>query len=122
MRYRLESRILACGIEVQWDVEDLDPIARLDTNAMGQLQFMLFEAFSNVLQHAHATMLRVVAVPLGPRNQGLQLQIIDNGVGYDSHAPMRSGLRSMQNRAQAIGVALHLSSEPGRSVVEIRAS
>ncbi len=122
MRYRLESRILACGIEVQWDVEELDPIARLDTNAMGQLQFMLFEAFSNVLQHAHATMLRVVAVPLGPRNQGLQLQIIDNGVGYDSHAPMRSGLRSMQNRAQAIGVALHLSSEPGRSVVEIRAS
>jgi signal transduction histidine kinase len=122
MRYRLESRILACGIELQWDVEELKPITRLDTNAMGQLQFMLFEAFSNVLQHAQASMLRVAAIPLGPGNQGLQLQIIDNGVGYDIHAPMRNGLRSMQNRAQAIGVALRLSSEPGRSVVEIRAN
>jgi signal transduction histidine kinase len=121
MRYRLGSRILACGIELQWDVEVLEPIAGLDTNAMGQLQFMLLEAFSNVLQHAHASMLRVVAVPLGPGNQGLQLQIIDNGVGYDCDAPLRNGLRSMQNRAQAIGVVLHLSSEPGRSVVEIRA-
>lgn len=122
IRYRLESRIVACGVELQWDVEELEPITRLDANAMGQLQFMLFEAFSNVLQHAHASTLRVVAVPLAPGNQGLQLQIIDNGVGYDSDAPMRNGLRSMQNRAQAIGVALHFSSEPGRSVVEIRAT
>ena len=122
IRYRLESRIQACGIELQWDVEELEPIARLDTNAMGQLQYMLLEAFSNVLQHAHATMLRVAAVPLGPGNQGLQLQIIDNGVGYDLVAPARNGLRSMQHRAQAIGVELRLASEPGRSVVEIRAA
>jgi signal transduction histidine kinase len=122
IRYRLESRIQACGIELQWDVEELVPISRLDTNAMGQLQFMLFEAFSNVLQHAHATMLRVAAAPLGPGNEGLLLQIIDNGVGYDPTVPKRNGLRSMQHRAQAIGVELRLASEPGRSMVEIAAN
>jgi signal transduction histidine kinase len=121
IRYRLESRIQACGVELQWDVEELAPISRLDTNAMGQLQFMLFEAFSNVLQHAHATMLRVAAVPHGPGSHGLLLQIIDNGVGYDPTVSKRNGLRSMQQRAQAIGVELRLVSEPGRSMVEITA-
>lgn len=120
IRYRLESRIQACGIELQWDVEEIEPLTRLDTNAMGQLQFMLYEAFSNVLQHAQATMLRVVAHPAGPLGQGLLLQIIDNGCGYDVLASHRNGLGAMHLRAQAIGVQLQLSSEPGRSMVEIR--
>jgi len=122
IRYRLESRILACGIELHWDVEELEPLTRLDSSAMRQLQFMLYEAFSNVLQHAQATMLRVAAYPIEPAGQGLQLQIIDNGTGYDTQAPQRNGLRSMHQRALAIGVALRLASSPGRSVVEITVS
>ncbi len=122
IRYRLESRIQACGIELQWDVEELQPLARLDSSAMGQLQFMLYEAFSNVLQHAQATMMRVAANPIDDTGAGMHLQIIDNGTGYDTQAPHRNGLRSMQQRAQAIGVTLRLTSEPGRSVVEITAS
>jgi signal transduction histidine kinase len=89
IRYRLETRILACGIELQWDVEELEPITRLDANAMGQLQFILFEAFSNVLQQAQATMLRVAAIPLGPDKRGLQLQIIDNGEGRAGRRPSK---------------------------------
>lgn len=121
IRYRLESRIHACGIELQWAVEELRPLGRLDANAMGQLQFMLYEAFSNALQHAQATTLRVVACPAGPDGQGLHLQIIDNGCGYDPHTSQRNGLRGMHQRALAIGVQLRLASEPGRSVVDIRA-
>lgn len=119
IRYRLEPRIQACGIELQWDVEELAPIARLDVNAMGHLQFMLYEAFSNVLQHAQATMMRVAANPISGRAGSLHLQIIDNGTGYDTASPPRNGLQSLQQRAQTIGVALRLTSEPGHTVVEI---
>jgi signal transduction histidine kinase len=119
IRYRLESRIQACGIELQWDVEDFAPIARLDVSAMGHLQFMVYEAFSNVLQHAQATRLRVAANPISGRAGTLHLQIIDNGTGYDTAGPPRNGRQSLQQRAQTIGVTLLLTSKPGHTVVEI---
>ena len=61
LRYRLEPRLRACGIELEWAVEQLAPLARLDAGAMRQLQFMLFEAISNVMQHARASRLRIEA-------------------------------------------------------------
>ena len=119
IRYRLEPRIQACGIEFQWDVEEIPAIARLDVSAMGHLQFMLYEAFSNVLQHAQATMMRVAANTISGRAGSLHLQIIDNGIGYDTRTPARNGLQSLHQRAKTIGVTLRLASEPGHSVVEI---
>ncbi|WP_244618265.1 sensor histidine kinase [Rhodoferax sediminis] len=117
LRYRLEPRFAASDIELQWDVELLEPLARLDAGAMRQLQFMVFEALSNVLQHAHASRLRIDARQLGA---GVQLRIIDNGAGFDVTAPLRKGLLSMHERATAIGATLALDSEPGHTVVEIR--
>jgi len=119
IRYRLEPRMQACGIVLQWDVEEIAPIARLDASAMGHLQFMVYEAFSNVLQHAQATMMRVAANPISGSPGSLHLQIIDNGIGYDTRAPARNGLQSLHQRAKTIGVMLRLASEPGHSVVEI---
>jgi len=119
MRYRLEPRFLACGIDLKWDVDVLEPITKVDAHAMRQLQFMLFEALSNVLQHARASVLRMAASPVGPQGLGACVQIIDNGCGYDVTQPRRNGLLSMQQRATALGIALHLESAPGRTVVEI---
>lgn len=116
LRYRLEPRFAASDIELQWDVDLLDPVQRLDANAMRQLQFMLFEALSNVLQHAQATVLRIEAAA---REGGVQLRIIDNGCGFDVAQPPRKGLLSLQERAGAIGAVLTLTSQPGRTVVEI---
>ena len=117
LRYRLEPRFAASDIELQWDVELLEPVERLDAGAMRQLQFMVFEALSNVLQHAHASRLRIDARQL---DSGVQLRIIDNGQGFDVTAPLRKGLLSMNERAAAIGATLALTSEPGHTVVEIR--
>ncbi|MCX7201742.1 MAG: hypothetical protein NTV17_05485 [Burkholderiales bacterium] len=65
-----------------WAVDLLEPVASVDAGAMAQLQFMLFEAFSNTLQHANAQTLRVVARPLTPQGLGGLLQIIDDGRGF----------------------------------------
>ncbi len=119
IRYRLEPRFMACDIQLLWEVDLLEPVASLDASAMAQLQFMLFEAFSNVLQHAHASTLCVSARPLDARGPGIRLQVIDNGRGFDLARPGQRGLLSMQERARAIGVTLQLHSAPGRTVVEI---
>lgn len=118
LRYRLEPRFAACGLVLHWDVEALEPVPRIDDGAMRQLQFMLFEAISNVLQHAHADQLWIAARPLDAQGLGVRLQIIDNGRGFDTGAPARNGLLSMHERARAIGVALVLHSAAGRTVVE----
>ena len=116
LRYRLEPRLKACGIELDWAVEALAPVAALDAGAMRQLQFMLFEAISNVMQHARASQLRIEARQLGP---GVQVRVVDNGCGFDTSQVPRRGLRLMQERAQTIGARLTVGSQPGLTSLAI---
>ncbi|MDM0010298.1 ATP-binding protein [Variovorax sp. J22G73] len=111
-RYRLEPRLAAAGIALEWAVAELAPVARLDAQAMRQLQFLLFEAISNVLQHAQASVLRIEA---DMRGRSLVLRVIDNGRGFDAAHPPRA----LAERAGAIGAALALESRPGRTVVQL---
>jgi signal transduction histidine kinase len=117
LRYRLEPRFKVSDIELQWDVDLLPPMARLDDKAMRHLQFMVFEALSNVLQHAHASKLRIELRP-SPRG-GAQLRVIDNGCGFEPERVKRRGLSSLRERAAVIGAALTIASAPGNTVVEI---
>lgn len=116
MRYRLQPRFKASGIELQWSVDRLPLVPRLESNALQQLQFMVFEALSNVLQHAQATVLRIEACAI---DANLCLRIVDNGTGFDTRAPWRKGLLSLQERAAAIGATLSIDSEHGTTVVQI---
>ncbi len=118
MRYRMGPRFAGMGIELQWDV-DLLPISdKLDASAMSELQFMLFEALSNVLQHARARVLRVEghAVAAGK----VFVRLVDDGCGFDPSTSTRNGLASMRERALSIGAQLHITSVPGHTVVEIQ--
>lgn len=117
LHYRLEPRLKASGIVLAWEVDLLPPLAGLEGPALRQLQFMVFEAISNVLQHAQASALRIAlqAAPGG----GARLQVIDNGRGFDPERVRRKGLASLRERAAAIGARLAVSSTPGRTVVEI---
>ena len=116
LRYRLEPRLRACDIELEWAVDLVDPIPWLDGQAMRQLQFMVFEALSNVMQHAHARRVRIEAEA---HEDMARIRLIDDGQGFDTDVPLRRGLKSMQERAQGIGVVLDLQSQPGRTVVAI---
>lgn len=117
LRYRLEPRFKASDVELQWDVDLLAPLARLDDKAMRQLQFMVFEALSNVLQHAQASALRIEL--RGTPGGGAQLRVIDNGCGFDLQRVQPKGLSSLRERAAAVGAELEVSSAPGRTVVKI---
>lgn len=116
MRYRLQPRFAVSDVDLQWDVDAVPPVARLDAAGMRHLQFILFEALSNVLQHAGARALRIEARAAG---QGVQLRIIDDGAGFDPAAQGRGGLRAMRDRADAIGATLAVDSGPGRTEVAL---
>lgn len=112
MRYRMTPRFKASGIALEWAVDDVAPVAGLDGQAMRQVQLLLFEAISNVLQHSGASTLRLEAEMHGAV---LRLRVIDNGCGFDAaQVP-----RSIAQRAAALGVALSLESRPGRTVVSL---
>jgi signal transduction histidine kinase len=132
MRYRLGPRFAGMGIELQWDVELLPICQSLDANAMSELQFMLFEALSNVLQHAQAHVLRVegharasgeMASPLDDGvavKDRVFVRLIDDGCGFDPAVGQRNGLATMRERANTIGAQLRIASKPGRTVIEIQ--
>ncbi len=126
MRYRLEPRFTSSGMAFEWDVDLLPSIERLDHSAMRQLQYMVFEALSNVLQHAQARTVRIearvddAAGAPGMASAAAVLRVIDDGCGFDAQAPTSRGLASMRERALAIGAQLVLHSAPGSTVVEIR--
>lgn len=117
LRYRMEPRLAASDIELVWDVEEVKPLPSLDGKAMRQLQFMVFEAISNVLQHARAS--RLALGLKADAAGGATLRVTDDGSGFDAAQGRRRGLASMAERAAAIGAQLHIASAPEGTTVEI---
>jgi len=48
------------------------------------------------------------------------VRVVDDGCGFDAAQQQRKGLSAMRERATAIGAQLHISSQPGRTAVEIQ--
>jgi signal transduction histidine kinase len=73
------------------------------------------EALQNALRHAAA---RRVTVRLAEPGDALELEVADDGIGFDPSAPelraRRLGLTSMEERAHRIGGELEIRSQPGR--------
>jgi signal transduction histidine kinase len=70
------------------------------------------ESLHNVVKHSRATEVRVA---LTSTTAGLQLEVADNGTGFDTAGdfPGHLGLRSMTERAEKSGGRLEISSQPG---------
>jgi signal transduction histidine kinase len=94
---------------------DVDPAAanRLTSTQATQLLHIAKESMSNGLRHAHASGL---TVSLHSAGAGAQLEIRDDGVGFDPAAGGNTGhgLRNMTTRARDIGADLQIISSPGQ--------
>jgi signal transduction histidine kinase len=112
LRYRLQPRIENAGLALQWDVAALPTWPAPSEGAMRHLQFLLLEAISNALQHADA---RALALGARTGGGGIEITLDDNGRGMDGACT--SGLRTMRERAAAIGAALSVEPlKPGTRV------
>jgi signal transduction histidine kinase len=67
-----------------------------------------------VRNHAHATQ---VEVTLRPKDAGVEIEVVDDGVGLDVAAaeprPGHRGVRTMQDRAEVVGGWCRIESAPG---------
>jgi signal transduction histidine kinase len=70
------------------------------------------ESLTNVVKHSQATQVRVI---LASTDAGLELEVADNGTGFDTAGdfPGHLGLRSMRERAEKSGGRLEISSQAG---------
>jgi len=116
LRYRLQPRLHAAGIEVVWEVSALPPVSQLSPQSVLQVQRILLEAFTNVLKHARATQVTVHAHWRDGDPPVVILKLSDNGVGLPAEMPVEvsrgHGVPNMQARAGAIGASLHIESLP----------
>ena len=117
LRYRLEPRLKASGISLQWDVDLIPVVPRLADSEMRHLLYILYGALSNVLQHANATQLNVRATEVGAQ---LEISLTDNGVGFDTSLPGRNGLLHMRERALVMVSQLEIHSVPGETRVTLK--
>ncbi|SFO60011.1 hypothetical protein SAMN05216567_101614 [Variovorax sp. OK605] len=113
LRYRLQPRLDAAGIELVWDVAVMPALAPFAAQAALQLQRILLEAFTNVLKHARATRIVMHASWHGGSTPPLvRIVLTDNGRGLpaapDDGRPAGHGISNMRSRAQSIGARLHI--------------
>jgi signal transduction histidine kinase len=110
LRYRLEPRFRAAGIELGFTFLDLPERLEIDADDALQILRVLQESLTNVLKHARA---RHVAVSLAyaPQTGRYTLAVADDGAGFDAAASPGRGLSGMRRRARQIGAELAVASD-----------
>ncbi|MDM0077870.1 ATP-binding protein [Variovorax sp. J2P1-59] len=122
LRYRLQPRLQAAGIEVIWDVAELPELRQLSPPVVLHVQRILLEAFTNVMKHARASQVEVQVRWRDESAPRVMLRITDNGIGFPAGAGAQEaqahgrGLDNMRARATAIGASFDVRHSPGRGV------
>lgn len=108
---RLAERQLH-GLELKIDQPPAEVRVGPDLESRRELYLFCKEAFTNIARHADAS---AVAFTLRLNRNGLDLEIRDNGRGFDPAAEHPGfGLRNLHQRAEQMGGTLDLTSETGK--------
>ena len=107
LRFRMEPRLRAAGMELTWDARRLPEEIGLDPDVVLPVLRIVQEALTNALKHSKAQAVRVVLLVEGTGDaRMLDIRIADNGVGVSEERVGGRGLLNMRNRAQKIGAQL----------------
>lgn len=115
LRYRMEPRFRAAGIELIWDAREMPEELNINPDAVLPILRIVQESLTNALKHSAA---RAVSVSLQVTQAGdeapmLQIRVTDNGKGIAGERVGGRGLLNMRSRANKIGGTLTLESVPG---------
>lgn len=118
-RDRMEARLAGLPLRLEWQLDCADALTPADEGDVVHVLRILQEAFTNVLKHAHASVVRIEGRVQAAGRRELQLRIRDDGQGLASGRRGR-GLGNMARRAAMIGGALELGREQGWTQVLLR--
>lgn len=120
LRQRLQARLQAAGIRLDWQAYDLPPGATLSEAQSLDLLRILQQAVDNAVQHSGASTV-LISTRREPRE--FEIAVEDDGRGFDLAAALREGrgITVMQRRAARLGAVLLIESqEEGGSVLRLR--
>lgn len=88
------------------------PDLQLEMNYKQNVYYLFKEALNNANKYSEATN---ICIDVTYKNDGLSLQIKDNGIGFDMETVREgSGLQNMLSRAKEINGSYQIQSEPGK--------
>lgn len=122
MRFRMEPRLRAAGMELQWDARNLPEEVDLDPNSVLPVLRIAQEALTNAIKHSRARIVRVtLSIDHDGDAQWLAIRVTDNGRGLAPGNGTGRGMLNMRNRAQRIGALLKVESVPGAgTMIQVR--
>jgi signal transduction histidine kinase len=106
----VEARAARMPIAVSVQADAASRAARFADEVEGAAYFVVSEALANTLKHGGAG--RAV-IGVGFSGELLELEVSDDGVGFDPGATAGSGLANMADRVEALGGRLAVRSRPG---------
>ena len=109
-RHRLNE-----GLAVDLEVDD--GFVAVDPDLRGAFYGIVAEAMRNVVRHARATR---CSISLRRRGSMLEVVVRDDGIGLGTTTVAGVGLRSMRERAEAVGATLSLDEGAPGTVVTVR--
>jgi DNA-binding NarL/FixJ family response regulator len=104
------NRMMVPGRDVRFEVKEGFPSSPLGKRG-AELLRMLQEALTNARKHSEA---RNVLVSLDVEGEKIRAEVTDDGRGFGPETISGVGLRSMRERARALGGTLNIESEVGK--------
>lgn len=106
----IESRAARLPLGVTIECDPQMRAARFDEAIEGAAYFVVCEGFANALKHAEAERVRV---HIGRSERQLEIEVSDDGAGFEVRATARSGLGGLADRIEALGGSFSVDSSPG---------
>jgi len=85
--------------------------ARFDERIEGAAYLFVSEGLANTLKHAAAEQARV---HITRSANHLEIEVSDDGVGFESNGVPTTGLRGLTDRIESLGGTVSIDSAPGR--------
>lgn len=105
----IRSARLPLGVTIECDPQMR--AMRFDDEIEGAAYFFVGEALANTLKHAGAERARVRIVRT---DHELEIEVADDGAGFEIETVPGSGLRGLADRLEALGGSIAVDSSPGR--------
>ena len=118
-RYRVERRLRAVGIELEWRVSELPALPYLSPRHLLQVLRILQEAFANVQKHARASRV-ALETEFMPDPRCVCIRVRDNGRGFAMPPSSGRGMGNMTRRADALHAELRVMSGGDGTTIELR--